>query len=418
MTSDDRSPGFAVSPHEASAPNSAASAGVIDDRSFRAVADCTFDWESWHDPNGGLVWVNPTVERMTGYSVAECLVMRDYPLPLVAIEDRPRFAEMMARARAGSSGGGVEFRIVYRGGELKWMDVSWQPMYEGGRHLGFRTSVRDITDRRRLRDELRLHNEHLEQLVQERAAKIQQLERQRREVEKLAALGQLAAGVAHEINNPLAGIRNAFELIKGDLGPEHEHYEILELIDREIERISSIIYQMYQLYRRPQRSAIEFDLQKLVGEVIWLLDGPARKRDVALRIRPAADLPKAYLPEGEVKQVLYNLMRNAIQASPRGAIVDVGVAQAADEVHVTVRDSGPGIEAEVLPHIFEPFFSTKSEEAMAGMGLGLSVSRSLIEAMDGRIEVDSTPGSGSQFTAVFPWRLPSVQQEPLPKGSQ
>ena len=210
----------------------------LDDRWFRAVADYTYDWESWHGPDGELIWVNPAVERITGYSVAECIGMRDYPLPMIVADDRERIADVLESAGERSSGENIEFRSLHRNGEIRWMALSWQPMYaDGGTYLGLRTSIRDVTDRRALREQLRLHAEHLEQLVQERTARLRQLEQRQRQMEKLAALGQLAAGVAHEINNPLAGMRNAFELIKSSLAPEHEHYELLGLIDREIERI-------------------------------------------------------------------------------------------------------------------------------------------------------------------------------------
>jgi signal transduction histidine kinase len=111
------------------------------------------------------------------------------------------------------------------------------------------------------------------------------------------------------------------------------------------------------------------------------------------------------LPEGEVKQILYNLILNAIQASPAGETVTVQIAGDQDEIAVAVEDQGPGIPADVLPRIFDPFFSTKTDATHVGMGLGLSVSRSVIEALGGRIEVESEPGQGSTFTAVFPVRV-------------
>jgi len=226
---------------------------------FRAIANYTYDWESWHAPDGHLLWVNATVERITGYTPEECLQMKDYPLPMVALEHRRKISDILSSARQGDIGNDVEFRSIHRDGHAFWMAVSWQPMYnEAGSHLGFRTSIRDITERQQLREQLRLHAAHLEQLVQERTAQITQLEINRRKMEKLAALGQLAAGVAHEVNNPLAGIRNAFALFKADLSPDDEHYELLELIDSEIERISSITHQMYQLYRPSAHDATTF----------------------------------------------------------------------------------------------------------------------------------------------------------------
>ena len=186
----------------------------LDNEVFRAIADYTYDWESWHSPDGKLLWVNTAVERMTDYRPEECLKMADYPLSLVADIDRDRIATVLRDAIAGGSGNDVEFRLVRRDGSTVWAAVSWQPIYDDAqRHLGHRTSVRDITERHQLREELRLHNQHLEQLVQERTAKIAQLEEHRLKMEKLAALGQMAAGVAHEVNNPLAGIRTAFALI-------------------------------------------------------------------------------------------------------------------------------------------------------------------------------------------------------------
>ncbi len=243
-----------------------------------AVADCTYDWESWHGTDGRLIWVNPAVERLTGYSVAECHAMgiTRWRWSCRTIAARlppswpPRVRAPAATTRSFASCTGTD----RRSGPPS--PGSPCPCRSEG-HLGFRTSVRDTTERRKLRDQLRLHAEHLEQLVQERTARIQQLERHRRKIEKLAALGQLAAGVAHEINNPLAGLRNAFELIKADLTPQHPHFELLELIDREIERVGAIIHQMYQLYGRAPQRATEFDFTQTVREVVELLSRVATK---------------------------------------------------------------------------------------------------------------------------------------------
>ncbi len=122
-----------------------------DDRWFRAVADNTYDWESWHRPDGRLVWVNPAVERMTGYSVAECLEMLDYPLPIVVPEDHASVTNVLASAQGKTSGEGLDFRTRNRHGPSRWMSLAWQPMYDAdGTYLGYRTSARDVTERRAL----------------------------------------------------------------------------------------------------------------------------------------------------------------------------------------------------------------------------------------------------------------------------
>jgi PAS domain S-box-containing protein len=404
--------------HNSSKKSATAGLSVVeitpsDDRWFRVVADYTSDWESWHGPDGRLLWVNPAVERITGYSVAECLAMSDYPLPIIVPEDRPGLMNAYAAARDQTPGENLDFRIISHDGQLRWMSLSWQPMYaaEGG-YLGYRTSVRDVTERRALREQLRLHAEHLEQLVQERTERLWQLERRQSQMERLVALGQLAAGVAHEINNPLAGIRNAFELIKSSLSPDHEHFELIGLIDKEIDRISGITHQMYQLYKRAPQQPGEFAIPQTVQEVIYMLASTADKRQIQLSFDPPDDPLRVTLVEGEVKQIMYNLIRNAIQASPIGENVAIRISQNARELVVRIEDRGPGIPDESLSRIFDPFFSTKQADSQAGMGLGLSVSRSLIEAMGGRIKVSSKPGQGSVFSAIFP-RSPNAHTEAL-----
>ncbi|WP_397569169.1 ATP-binding protein [Schlesneria sp. T3-172] len=390
----------------------------IDNYVFRAIADYTYDWESWLSPEGKLLWVNAAVERITGYHPDECLQMPDYPLSMVAEEDRHKIIEMLNDATTEGSRNDVEFQLIHRDGSRRWAAVSWQPMYDDShRHLGHRASVRDITERHYLREELRLHNQHLEQLVQERTIKIAQLEQHRRKMEKLAALGQMAAGIAHEINNPLAGIRNAFALFKGNLSGDDENYELLELIDSEIERISSITHQMYQLYRPSQQSPTRFDLIRAIENVLLLLQPLASEANVRVVLRPppkdaSADpsvdssTTDVVLRESELRQILLNIVRNAIQASPSQGEVVLDVFSTDQNVTITVTDQGEGISKEATTRIFEPFFSTKTGTRQ-GMGLGLSVSRSLVEAMGGSIAVERSGPGGTTFQVTLPRRISS-----------
>jgi len=393
-------------------PHTNSENGHIGSDVFRAIADYTYDWESWSSPEGELLWVNAAVERMTGYRPDECLKMANYPLALVAAGDRDRIVDVLGDARSGGSGNDVEFQLVHRDGTTRWAAVSWQPMYDRSqRPLGYRASVRDITERQQLREELRLHNQHLEQLVQERTAKIAQLEEQRLRMEKLAALGQMAAGVAHEVNNPLAGIRNAFALFKGNLSADDENYELLELIDSEIERISSITHQMYQLYRPSQQSPDKFDLRRAIADVVVLFEPLAAKSKVRVIVnskdcRGDQELgpTEVVLREGELRQILLNVIRNAIQASPQSGTVAIDCSTFANVVSIAVADQGHGISDDVAAKIFDPFFSTKTGTGH-GMGLGLSVSKSLAEAMGGTIAIEKNETEGACFTVTLPRRM-------------
>ena len=380
---------------------------------FRSIAEHTVDWESWLSCEGEVLWVNEAVERFTGYTPTECLAMPDYPLPLITPEHRKRIARYFAEAGRGSSENNIEFETLHRDGSKCWVAVSWQPMTDSDGHsLGFRASMRDISEKRQMREQLRLHNEHLEQLVQERTARVAELEQHRLKMEKLAALGELAAGVAHEINNPLAGIRNAFALLKRHIPVDVKHYDKLDLIDGEIERISGITHQMYQLYRPSQQRATTFSLKQSVDEVIVLALPMSRKANVKVTASFASSseakglaADEVVLREGELKQVLLNLVHNAIQASDVGGQVDVTARTDARHTVLTVTDQGHGISPNLTSKIFDPFFSTKTETVGQGMGLGLSVTRGIVEAMNGTIDVTSEPGKGTEFVVRLPRRL-------------
>ena len=159
---------------------------------------------------------------------------------------------------------------------------------------------------------------------------------------------------------------------------------------------------MYQLYQPATSAARRVDLRTVVQEVCQMLEGGVKQRDLIVRQVCPADLPMVYLPLGDVMQVLYNLVENAIQASPRQAELVISAAYTADAIRLGVTDRGVGIAPEIMPHIFEPFFTTKGGSTQEGIGLGLAVSYSLTTAMGGRLEVETEVGQGTTFTLVMP----------------
>ncbi len=133
---------------------------------FRSIADYTYDWESWMGPDGKLIWVNPGVERVTGYSVAECFAMPDYPLPIIDAQDSGRLASEFARAVAGETGSDFEFRIRSKDGTLRWGAVSFQPIYDASaNNIGHRSSIRDITKRKQIEHDLQERQRTLSTLI-------------------------------------------------------------------------------------------------------------------------------------------------------------------------------------------------------------------------------------------------------------
>ncbi|HWF59302.1 MAG TPA: PAS domain S-box protein [Nitrospira sp.] len=261
---------------------------------------------------------------------------------------------------------------------------------------------RDITERKHLEAERSRHTEELERQIAERTAEIAKLESQRAQTEKLAAMGRLAAGVAHEINNPIAGIKNAFTLVKQAVDPIHPHAEFVGMIDREIARVASIIQNMYQLYRPESGKGEAVELRTMINDIEALFTKRLQQRRLVLVIDVDPGLDRFCVPRGDLLQVLLNLLNNAIDCSSEGGTIALTLRAEPDAIRIAVSDQGPGISPEHLPHIFDPFFTTKTGGDQKSMGLGLSVSQSLVMAMGGKIEVQTQPNEGSMFSVLLP----------------
>ncbi len=258
-----------------------------------------------------------------------------------------------------------------------------------------------IVERNRAEEQVRLYSEELEELVNSRTQRIQELERQRAESEKLAATGRMAARIAHEINNPLAGIKNSFLLIKKVIPQSHRYHSFVGRIEKEIDRIARIVRQMFDLYRPDQESARKFLINETIGDVVAMLKASASQRDVLVEVEANASI-HVTMPEGPVQQVLYNVIQNAIEASPDGRPVKIVAAVRGGLLTITVADRGSGIPEEARERIFEPFFTTKDDLARAGLGLGLSVSKSMVEAMGGTLDFKSEVDQGTVFRINLP----------------
>jgi len=297
----------------------------------------------------------------------------------------------------------TETRCVKKDGSSFPAEVTSRTLFDKGANpLGLVMVFRDITERKKMEESLREHTQHLGLLVEQRTIKIEELQRQKSAMEKVAATGQMAARVAHEINNPLAGIKNAFTLIQREIPTDNRYYSYTELIRKEIDRIAGIIQQMYKTYSPKAGKPVRFNLGATLSDVCRLLASKAKQHNVLIETRLPDEPVEVLQPEGEVNQILYNLILNAIQASHSGEKVLIALRKGSKLATVQVIDTGCGIPAENQTKIFEPFFTYKTIETHGGLGLGLAVSQNLAQAMGGAITVTSEVDKGSTFTLSIP----------------
>ncbi len=221
---------------------------------------------------------------------------------------------------------------------------------------------------------------------------------------KLAAVGEMAAGIAHELNNPLTTVTGFSELVLEELPDGSAHREELEMVLREARRASDVVRRLLDFSRQGERTRIRADINEVVNDVIALTRHLIHTNNVELRIELNESLPWVSIDHNQMKQVLLNLIHNALQAMPKGGELQVGTSTAKrderDWVIMSVKDSGIGIKPADQERIFEPFFTTKGDRG--GTGLGLSVTYGIITDHGGTIEISSEPDKGSIFAVWLP----------------
>jgi signal transduction histidine kinase len=277
----------------------------------------------------------------------------------------------MTRVRAGDMAATLP---VKRGDEL------------GAAAVEFNAMLVDLSEARRL--------------AEREAEARRQMQRSLERSDKLVTIGQLAAGLAHEIGTPLHVVagraRSLQQKTDGD-----EVRRVSGIIVEQCERITRVVEQLLRYARRPASGVAEVDAREPIRAVLALLEGEARRRGVTVTFVVDPETPRVMASADQLQQVVLNLVRNSITACEPGARIDVRLSPASPRagIALSVKDSGPGIRPEDVPHLFEPFFTTRSEAG--GTGLGLAVVRSIVNDHGGTIEVTSN-GTGAEFIVHLP----------------
>ena len=227
-----------------------------------------------------------------------------------------------------------------------------------------------------------------------------QTTKQLHHAERLAVLGELTAGIAHEVRNPISGIRGAAEIVgRADVAPE-VRAEFAAILLKETTRLNQVVENILSFARLHQEQLEDADLAEVVRRAVALVGKEAERRGVVIVQDVPPDI-RLHTDPPLLQQVLLNLLLNAIQAMPGGGTVTVAAKTVDGRLALSVGDTGPGIAPELHESVFTPFFTTKAD----GTGLGLAIARRIARGMRGDIRLRSTPGAGAEFTLDVPLRL-------------
>jgi two-component system sensor histidine kinase HydH len=234
--------------------------------------------------------------------------------------------------------------------------------------------------------------------LRDQADQIIEIEEQLRRADRLSALGELSAGMAHEIRNPLGSIRGTAEILRDGVTADDPKLEFAEILIREVDRLNGVLEDFLRFARPTPIEYGRFSVSAVVGDVLDLTRQQALRNHVEVRL--ALDEDRDVPGQGEqIKQALLNLALNALQAMPDGGILEVSSMNLPQAVEIKISDNGPGVAPEDRQRIFNPFVTTRE----SGTGLGLAITQRIVHGHDGHIVLESTPGQGASFTVCLPW---------------
>ncbi|MCP8968990.1 PAS domain S-box protein [Ectobacillus ponti] len=324
------------------------------------------------DLQGTILQVNPAFERIFGWRKEEMVGIHLHKLPTIPPEQEEEMKDLEASVREGHLLSGVETRRMRKDGTLLDVILTLSPIQdEKGDIDGWSASIRDITEWKK--SQLLLQN-----------------------TEKLSVAGQLAAGIAHEIRNPITAIKGFIQLIRSGLGEREEYFDIMV---SEIERIEQILSELL-LLAKPQAAKFERkDIKVLLAQVITLLDTQAILNNVEIVTQFQPGFTYISCDENQLKQVFINYIKNAIEAMPRGGRLVIQVKRLGpDQISICFIDQGVGMSEEVLAKLGQPFYTTKEN----GTGLGFMISKKIIENHSGEVHITSKHQHGTTIEVQLP----------------
>ena len=359
---------------------------------FEALVENAVDAIITIDRRGIVRMCNPATERLFGYAANEILgqnVNILMPSPFHAEHDG-YLASYLASGERKIIGIGREVVGQRKDGSTFPMHLAVSEAEVDG-ELVFTGIVRDITDLKEAERRLEAMNENLEERVKQRTQELRETQNELVKAEKMATLGQVSGGIAHEIRNPLNAVKtSAFFLLNAKNPTPEKAKEHLERIDRQVTIIDNVVTALSDVARLPDAVLTPHNITKIVSDSLRSVSIPT---NIQTSVKAHGTIPDVMVDENQIPMVFKNLFRNARDAMPDGGQIEVEIAGKGNQVTTDIRDTGMGIRPEDLARVTEPLYSTKAR----GMGLGLAISLAILEKNSGSLEIESELGKGSVF---------------------
>jgi PAS domain S-box-containing protein len=340
---------------------------------YRTLFNNASDGIFIHDMRGHFLQVNPIACELLGYTPMELLGMG--PMDLVVPE---RSEALSQRLDDLAEQGHIVFETTYahKTGERLRVEISSRVIEYAGQQAVL-SIVRDITERKRMEEVLL-------------------------RTERLAAMGRMAAALAHEISNPLQAIKSSLELALDFPLSTKRKEKYLRAVQQESDRLMSLTQRVLNFANPHEIEQQPCSIDEIIDHTLALVDKQLQHHKIRVNTQVAETLPQVPASRDQLIQVFLNLILNAVEAMPEGGDLSISAYPGGDNRHVQISfiDTGPGIPPEKLDMIFEPFFTTKEE----GTGLGLFISRNILQQHHGQISVSNTPHHGAEFRIELPYR--------------
>jgi PAS domain S-box-containing protein len=360
------------------------------EQKYRTVADFTYDWEYWQNPDGSLQYVSPSCERICGYSAQDFMANPSLLQDTIVPEDKAVWNEHRCGIPKEMQFGEIQFRIQKPDGKIRWVHHVCQTIFDRqGNNLGVRGSNRDVTKRESYKSETR------------------QLQSELAHMDRIVTVSALTSALAHEVNQPLAAMRSYAQAALRFMDKDQPEYDsvrkALHGIVADNKRAATVINRLRGLVKKETGHWEALEINSIINDVISLINSEIILRKVSITLNLHQSVLEVFGDSVQIQQVLINLLTNALDAigdKPIEARTITISTRPENEISafVSISDLGEGIPPEKIKTIFAPFQTTKPK----GIGLGLAICKTIMDAHRGKIWADNTPEGGAIFSLILP----------------